>query len=68
MMTGMGIARLTVSKILNHTEPGVTSVYDRHSYDDEKKAALSAWAQRLTDILENKAPATNVVPIGSARS
>ena len=30
MMTGMGIPRLTVSKILNHVESGVTAVYDRH--------------------------------------
>ena len=67
-MTGMGIARLTVSKILNHSEPGVTSVYDRHSYDKEKRAALEAWAQRLMDILENKPSKSNVVPITSAKN
>jgi integrase len=47
MMTGMGIPRLTVSKILNHVEPGVTAVYDRHSYDKEKREALEAWGRRL---------------------
>jgi len=47
MMTGMGIPRLTVGKILNHVEPGVTSVYDRHSYDKEKREALEAWSKRL---------------------
>jgi integrase len=47
MMTGMGIPRLTVSKILNHVEPGVTAVYDRHSYDREKREALEAWSHRL---------------------
>ncbi len=47
LMTGMGIPRLTVSKILNHAEPGVTAVYDRHSYDREKRDALDAWAKRL---------------------
>jgi integrase len=36
LMTGMGISRLVVSKILNHVERGVTRVYDRHSYDREK--------------------------------
>lgn len=46
-MTGMGVPRLTVSMILNHVEKGVTRVYDRHSYDREKKAALDRWAQRL---------------------
>ena len=32
-MTSIGISRLVVSKILNHAEPGVTAVYERHSYD-----------------------------------
>ena len=54
MMTGMGIPRLTVSKILNHVESGVTSVYDRHSYDTEKRAALDAWANRLASIVSMK--------------
>ncbi len=48
MMTGMGIQRLIVSKILNHVEPGVTAIYDRHSYDKEKREALEAWSKRLT--------------------
>jgi integrase len=49
-MTSIGISRLVVSKILNHAEPGVTAVYDRHSYDAEKRAALEAWGQRLEKI------------------
>jgi len=53
LMTGMGITRLTVSKILNHVEPGVTAVYDRHSYDKDKREALDAWARRLTLIVSN---------------
>lgn len=51
LMTGMGISRLTVSKILNHVETGVTSVYDRHSYDREKREALEAWGERLLAIV-----------------
>lgn len=49
-MTGMGISRLVVGKILNHVEAGVT-VYDRHSYDREKREALDAWAARLFEIV-----------------
>jgi integrase len=49
-MTGVGISRLTVSKILNHAERGVTSIYDRHSYDREKREALDGWAERLREI------------------
>ena len=51
LMTGMGIPRLTVSKILNHVEPGVTAVYDRHSYDAEKRDALERWSRRLQIIV-----------------
>lgn len=40
LMTGIGVNRLVVSKLLNHAEQGVTAVYDRHGYDAEKRAAL----------------------------
>ncbi len=53
-MTGMGIPRLVVGKILNHVDRGVTAVYDRHGYDSEKKQALERWARRLQSILEQR--------------
>ena len=53
-MTSMGINRLTVSKILNHAESGVTAVYDRHSYDNEKREALEAWGLRLSKLIVGK--------------
>lgn len=53
-MTGIGVPRLAVSKILNHVETSVTAVYDRHSYDGEKRAALDQWAGRLKEILADK--------------
>jgi integrase len=50
-MTGMGIPRLTVAKILNHAQAGNTKIYDRHSYDAEKRDALELWAKRLAEIV-----------------
>jgi integrase len=50
-MTSMGIPRLTVSKLLNHVERGVTAVYDRYGYDREKREAVDAWAARLREIV-----------------
>ena len=61
-MTSVGISRLVVSKILNHVESGITAVYDRHSYDAEKRQALVRWADRLEAILGNRAT-SNVVRI-----
>jgi integrase len=62
-MTGMGVSRLTISKILNHAEPGVTAVYDRHSYDQEKRQALDVWGRRLSGILAGRPAATNIVAL-----
>jgi hypothetical protein len=45
------LPRLVIAKILNHTESGVTAIYDRASYDREKRAALDAWAVLLDAIL-----------------
>ena len=28
---------------MNHVESGITAVYDRHSYDAEKRHALDLW-------------------------
>ncbi len=55
LMAGGGVPRLTISKILNHVERGVTKVYDRHSYDPEKRAALDWWNQRVDAIVTEKA-------------
>ena len=53
-MTAIGVPRLTVSKILNHAEGGTTAIYDRHSYDLEKRQALETWARKLESILYGK--------------
>jgi integrase len=53
-MTGMGISRLVVQKVLNHSEPGITRVYDRYGYDIEKRQALEAWGRKLESILTGK--------------
>jgi integrase len=50
-MTRAGISRFIVGKVLNHSEQGVTTVYDRASYDREKRAALDKWACELRRIL-----------------
>jgi integrase len=58
MMTGGGIPRLTVAKLLNHVESGVTAVYDRHSYDPEKRQAIDWWDKRLKDMVATTVQAT----------
>ena len=50
-MTSLGESRLVISKILNHAESNVTAVYDRHSYDAEKRRALEAWGRNLERVV-----------------
>lgn len=46
-----GVGRFVVSQLLGHADDSITSVYDRHSYDSEKRAALEKWDRRLRDII-----------------
>ena len=60
LMTGIGTSRLVVSKILNHVERGITAVYDRHSYDGEKRDALLKWERRVQHIVSSNG---KVIPL-----
>ena len=46
-----GFPRFVIGKILNHTDGGVINVYDTHEYTDEKRKALSGWAEDLNRIV-----------------
>ena len=54
-----GMARLdhpphVVGAILNHSPggtQGITAVYNRHRYGDEKRTALSAWARQIRRLI-----------------
>ena len=53
-LASMGFSRLVIAKILNHAERGVTAVYDRHSYDSEKREALTAWGLKVAELEKGK--------------
>lgn len=65
-MARLGVDRITISKLLNHAEGGVTSIYDRHSRDPEKRIAVDIWGQRLRAIVDG-VDGENVVSIKAAR-
>ena len=55
-MAKLGIQRLVVDKVLNHVSADrstIAGVYDRHSYNREKREALVTWSLHLLDILQN---------------
>lgn len=57
------VDRLTLSKILNHAEGGVTRLYDRYSADPEQRRALEAWAKQIERLC-----GLNVVSLDGARA
>ena len=56
LMSENGSPRLVVAKVLNHVsaDAGVTAVYDRHSYDKEKRQALEGLGRRISTLLHGK--------------
>ena len=64
----LGVDRVVISKILNHSEGGVTAIYDRHRYDAEQRRALDAWSERLQAIVDGKGHRGNVVALTTARA
>jgi integrase len=66
-MAQMGVPRLTISQILNHREGGVTQIYDRYSYDREKRIALVKWDERLREIVTG-ASSAKVVELDQYRT
>jgi integrase len=54
MMTRSGVQRLTVKKILNHADGGITAIYDRYGYDKEKQKAMGTWDRKLRSILSGE--------------
>lgn len=47
----LGVSRFLLGRILNHSDPSVTGIYDRHRYDAEVRGALEAWETHLRGLL-----------------
>ena len=56
IMSKSGVPRLTLKKILNHSDGEVTAVYDQYEYDKEKKKALEKWGRKLQSIISSESP------------
>lgn len=51
-MAGLGFGPHIVERVLNHisgAQGGLVGVYQRHEYREERKAALLAWARRVSE-------------------
>lgn len=57
----IGIDDVVAEKVLGHQLQGILKVYNRHGYDQEKRAALMAWENRLRRILGMEVEAGKVI-------
>jgi integrase len=67
-MARLGINLPVIEKALNHTSgsfAGIVGVYQKHSFADEKRAALEAWGSFLAALVDGK-PA-KVLPLRGRR-
>jgi integrase len=65
-LAALGVDAHIAERCMNHKLKGVEGVYNRHDYFDERKKALSEWAQLLT-ALEGGRADYNVVPLVKKR-
>jgi integrase len=66
-MARLGINLPVIEKILNHSSGsfrGVVGVYQRHSFADEKRKALDAWASFVRSTVTGQQPANIVAMRG----
>ncbi len=67
----LGVRFEVTEAILNHvsgSKAGVAGVYQRHNWRDEKRAALDAWAAKLTNLIDGAEPSSNVVQLAEKRA
>ena len=51
LMPAAGVPDVAAELVLGHIQGGVQAIYNRHSYFEEKGAALDKLAAKLTDII-----------------
>lgn len=51
-LSELGVLPFVAEMVIGHKQTGVAAVYDLHTYDAEKRAALLAWERRLLSIVE----------------
>jgi hypothetical protein len=69
MATGLqrlGVRLEVIEALLNHvsgSRSGIVGVYQRHSWEREKAAAMAAWASHVESVAEDKQKQSNVVTL-----
>lgn len=60
-LAALGVSREVAERALNHKLRGVEGIYNRHDYFDERRQALTLWAELLVSLERGEPP--KVVPL-----
>ena len=58
----LGVEDVIAERVLGHKLGGILAIYNRYSYDVEKRQALGLWERRLAEILGLSKSFSNVIP------
>lgn len=62
-LSACGVSEEVAERVIGHGHKGIVATYNHHRYDSEKRAALEAWERRLLQIVGQREPEDNVVPL-----
>ena len=57
----IGVDDVVAERVLGHKLQGIMAVYNRHSYDTEKRQALDKWARKLRQVVGIEEPESGKV-------
>jgi len=60
-VTGLGLGRQCMDRLLNHADHSIGSVYDRHAYRREDQAAWERVAGHIMSLVDDRVAGDNVV-------
>jgi integrase len=66
----LGIGLPVIEKILNHSSgsfAGVVGIYQRHSFADEKRKALDAWGDFVSELVSDKPAPKKIIKLRGRR-
>jgi integrase len=67
-MARLGVNLPVIEKLLNHVSgsfAGIVGVYQRHSFADEKRAAMAAWAQHVEQLVSGETRSVRTATVES---
>jgi integrase len=62
-LSALPVQDLVRELVIAHAKPGLHKVYDKHTYEAEKRDCLERWEKRLLTIVEPPPAGRNVVPM-----